>query len=57
MNDLGHGPIKMVDGQLRDDLSRLWCGCGQPAIHQVPDEQDHHRFQCMKCSAESEAQS
>lgn len=50
MNDLGHGPIKLVDGQLRDNLSRLWCACGQPAVHQVPHELSQYKFQCAKCS-------
>lgn len=57
MNDLGHGPIKMVNGQLKDDLSRLWCACGEPAVHQDPDQLPQYQFQCVQCSAGWEGKS
>lgn len=57
MNDLGHGSIKLVDGQLRDDLSRLWCACGKPAVHQALHELPQYQFQCVKCSAGWEGES
>ena len=54
----GHGDIVLMqqeDGsvQLRDNLSRLWCACGRPAVHYASDvELPQYQFQCIKCSWE-----
>lgn len=53
----GHGEIVIhqnEDGsvQLRDNLSRFWCACGQPAIKYHPKEAAPHDFLCDKHEAE-----
>ncbi len=54
-HNLGHGPIVLQqqdDGsfQLRDNLSRLWCACGQPAVHRFNQELPPNQFKCIKCA-------
>jgi len=53
----GHGEIVLIqqeDGsfQLRDNLSRLWCACGQPAVHYFNAELPQYQFKCIKHSLE-----
>lgn len=56
--DKGHGPIVLhqnEDGsvQLRDNLSRLWCACGQPAVEYFISNEAPHDFQCIKHAYET----
>ncbi|WP_138755785.1 hypothetical protein [Paenibacillus sinopodophylli] len=54
----GHGPIVIhqnEDGsvQLRDNLTRFWCACGQPAVEHFENELPQYRFQCIKHAHET----
>lgn len=49
--DKSNGPITMQknrDGndQLRDNLSGMWCACGEPAIHYDSELESPYDFQC-----------
>ncbi|MFD2172400.1 DUF3850 domain-containing protein [Tumebacillus lipolyticus] len=50
-----HGPVVLMqrdDGtlQLRDNLTRLWCACGAPAVYHIKeDEGTIHEFHCVRC--------
>lgn len=51
----GHGPVVLMqqeDGsvQLRDNLSRLWCACGKPAVHYEAENDPPYQFRCIKHS-------
>ncbi|PWK03954.1 ASCH/PUA domain-containing protein [Tumebacillus permanentifrigoris] len=52
------GPIilhQKEDGslQLRDNLSRFWCACGAPAVHQIEEQANTiYEFLCIKHNAE-----
>ena len=35
--------------QLKDDLSRLWCACGKPAISYNLEDDPIYKFKCAKC--------
>jgi hypothetical protein len=41
--------------QLRDHISFLWCACGNPAVEQVPENEQPYDFQCAECFEEDNA--
>jgi hypothetical protein len=43
---IGHGVVRMENGQLRDDLSRIWCSCGQPAVQHVEHDLPQYQWRC-----------
>lgn len=50
---LGQGEIvRGENGQLRDNLSRLWCACGQPAVLYREKNVQPYRFLCLECMKE-----
>jgi hypothetical protein len=54
----GHGPIVLhqnEDGsvQLRDNLSRMWCACGQPAVDHFDGYLPQYQFKCIKHTYEA----
>ncbi|KAA1803366.1 hypothetical protein ACQKF0_29920 [Bacillus wiedmannii] len=44
--------IQREDGgvQYRDDMTRFWCACGEPASHYFPDKKGHWEFECDECA-------
>ncbi|WP_079908253.1 hypothetical protein [Paenibacillus sp. 32352] len=55
----GHGSILLhenEDGsvQLRDNLSRLWCACGRPAVHYFNGALPQYQFKCIKCALDED---
>lgn len=55
---MGHGDVVLhqnEDGsvQLRDNLSRIWCACGQPAVEYFNSDLPQYRFKCMKHAYEA----
>jgi hypothetical protein len=35
--------------QLRDDISFLWCACGNPAVEYVKENESPYQYLCNKC--------
>jgi hypothetical protein len=62
-DDTAIDPSKVVlhqkeDGtlQLRDDISFLWCACGNPAVEYVPENESPYQYLCSKCFKELQEQ-
>ncbi|AOZ91584.1 hypothetical protein [Paenibacillus crassostreae] len=57
--ELGHGPITIFENedgtkQLKDGLSRLWCACGEAAVHYYSGNPPQYQFQCVDCKQDLE---
>lgn len=51
----GHGDVVLMqcEGghvQLRDDFTRFWCACGQPAVAWSDEVLPQYNFKCIKCN-------
>jgi hypothetical protein len=62
-DDTAIDPSKVVlhqkeDGtlQLRDDISFLWCVCGNPAVEYVKENESPYQYLCNKCFKELQEQ-